>query len=68
MEKNQSIQEAPARLIKVYETYDQESLTDHLLIMAKDIEDALLQAGATPGKDYTYVKLFELAVQFKAPK
>jgi len=55
------------RLIKKYESYDEDALTDYLLIMAKDIEDALLHAGATPGKDYTYMQLFELAVRYRAP-
>ena len=38
-------------------------MTDFLSIAARDIEDALLQCGAEPGKDYTYMDLFKLAVQ-----
>jgi len=39
-----------------------DSLTDHLYSVAKDIEKAMIMAGAKPGKDYTYLDLFKLAV------
>lgn len=55
------------RLIREYENYDAESLTDHLLILAKDIENALLAAGAQPGTDYTYETVFSLAVRYHPP-
>ncbi len=55
------------RLIKEYENYDTESLTDHLLVLAKDIEDGLLAAGAQPGTDYTYETGSSLAVRYRPP-
>jgi len=51
------------RLIKEFKRFEDESMTDFLSIAARDIEDALLQCGAEPGKDYTYMDLFKLAVQ-----
>lgn len=66
MPKNENLDHGDNRLIKKYEAYEEGSLTDHLLIIAKDIEDELLHAGAIPGKDYTYMQIFELAGRYKA--
>ena len=36
-------------------------LSDEYFALAYNVEDALLYAGAVPGKDYTYLDLFRLA-------
>ena len=43
---------------------DTTSLEDLLLVVAKNIEEAMLTAGAEPGKDYTYRDLFTLSLPF----
>ncbi len=52
-------------LIRRYENYGLTSsdapLDDLLLVIATNIEDALISAGAVPGKDYTMLDLFKLA-------
>jgi hypothetical protein len=53
----------PPRLIKAFDREMSDSLTDLLMIAARDIEDAMVQSGAVPGKDYTYLELYKLAVQ-----
>lgn len=45
-------------------TNDDAPLTDLLLALAANIEDALLQAGARPHKDYTTLDVFKLAAPF----
>lgn len=50
------------RLINEFNEYALDTLTDYLSILARDIEDALIQCGAEPGKDYGYLDLFKLAV------
>jgi hypothetical protein len=45
-------------------TTDPSTLEDLVLIMAKNIEQALIQAGAIPGTDYTIKDLFSLATPF----
>ncbi len=57
---------SPERLIADYNDYDDETMMDLLSMAARDIEDAMLQCGAKPGKDYTYLDLFRLAVDFCA--
>lgn len=37
-------------------------LSDLLLVLAKEVETAMQEAGAEPGVDYTFVDLFKLAV------
>lgn len=51
------------RLINEYENYAPDTLTDYLLIIARDVEDSMMQAGAEPGKDYTYLDIFKMAVE-----
>jgi hypothetical protein len=53
----------PERLIKSFEKYDEQTLTDHLSFLARDIEDAMLQCGGVPGIDYTFMDIFKLASQ-----
>lgn len=53
------------RIVKEYDSYDTDSLTDVLMIIMTDIEDALLQAGAEPGKDYNYRDLMNWAIPFQ---
>ena len=52
-------------LIRRYENYGLTSsdapLDDLLLVIATNIEDALISAGAVPGGDYTMLDLFQLA-------
>ena len=52
------------RLVKEYDEYDEydsNTLTDTLLICARDFEDAMLAAGASPEKDYDYKFIFDQA-------
>lgn len=48
-------------LIPPFEGLDETTFHDTLLMFAKNIEDALIDAGATPGEDYTRLDLFRLA-------
>lgn len=66
MSHDDKLSHPPSRLIAEFDNYDEESLTDHLLLLAKDIENALLQAGAVPNKDYSYIQIFELAVKYRS--
>lgn len=52
------------KLIPDFETIDQNSLEDLLLVFAKTVEDSLLQAGAVPGKDYTILDCYKIAQPF----
>lgn len=52
------------KLIRDYEVTDHSSLEDLLLVMAKNVEDSMLQAGAKPGDDYTILDLYKLAQPF----
>ena len=45
-----------------------EDLSDYLLIVAMNIEDSLVTAGAVPNKDYTYLDLIKLAQPFALEK
>lgn len=40
------------------------SLEDLLLVMAKNVEESLLEGGAKPGKDYGVLDLYKLAQPF----
>ena len=51
-------------LIRFFSSTEPEALEDLLLIMAKNVEEAMLMAGAKPGEDYTYRDLFTLATPF----
>ena len=42
----------------------QKELSDFYIMMARNIEDALIFSGAEPGKDYTILDLFKLAQPF----
>lgn len=50
-------------MIKEYENYDEDSLCDYLLIIAGNVEDSLIAAGATPKTDYTYLDVYKMAVE-----
>ena len=54
------------RLIKEYKRYGKDSLGDYLLILATDVEDSMIEAGAEPGKDYTYLDIFKMATTIYA--
>lgn len=43
---------------------EQNSLDDIYLIVARNIEHALMNTGAEPGKDYSILDLFQLAQPF----
>lgn len=51
-------------LIRRYDNVYTEDLSDALLCVAACIEDSYQQAGAEPGKDYTYNDLMNLAMQY----
>lgn len=51
------------RLINEYKDYDEDSLCDYLLIIAGNVEDSLMAAGAVPKIDYTYLDIYKLAVE-----
>jgi hypothetical protein len=51
-----------SHLIRFVGQTEPEALEDLLLIMAKNVESAMITAGAEPGKDYTYQDLFTLAM------
>jgi len=52
------------RLIRDYEDFDNNDLGDRLRLISKNIEDSLVNTGAIPGKDYTYMDLYRMAIQF----
>ncbi|ELA5262268.1 hypothetical protein OFE41_001906 [Salmonella enterica subsp. enterica serovar Bareilly] len=51
-------------LIRRYKEVYPDDLSDALLCVAACIEDSYQQAGAKPGKDYTYNDLMKLAMQY----
>ena len=51
-------------LIPNFTTIVRDDFSDFYVIMAKNIEDALMTARAEPGKDYTILDLFRLAQPF----
>lgn len=51
-------------LIRYVSSADVTALEDLLLVMAKNVEAAMTEAGAEPGKDYTYRDLFTMALPF----
>ncbi|HAF2461218.1 TPA: hypothetical protein G9F28_004920 [Salmonella enterica] len=52
------------KLIKRYKGVDIRDLCDALLTVAACIEGSYIQAGAEPGKDYTYNDLMNLAMRY----
>ncbi|OIN39412.1 hypothetical protein AO411_2024920 [Salmonella enterica subsp. enterica serovar Sarajane] len=52
------------KLIRRYEAVGVDDLGDALLCVAACIEDSYIQAGAEPGKDYTYNDLMNLAMRY----
>lgn len=55
---------AKNHLINNFETTSMKSFEDFFLVIAKNIEDSLIMAGATPEKDYTILDLYKLAQPF----
>jgi hypothetical protein len=51
-------------LIPRFEHICRDDFTDFFTIVAKNIEDSMIQSGATPGKDYTILDLYKLAQPF----
>jgi len=51
-------------LLKDYDKVSPTALEDLLLTMAKNVESSMIQAGATPGKDYTVLDLYKLVQPF----
>ena len=49
------------RLIKHFDNLQNDHLNDVMIIMAKNVEDSLLECGAIPGEDYTLLDLYKLA-------
>lgn len=55
----------PRRLINIRQKeIGDKYLSNKLLVLAQNIEEALLMAGATPGDDYTYLELIDRAIPF----
>ena len=52
------------QLIRDFETVDQTAFEDFFMVIAKNIEDSLIQSGAVAGKDYSYIDLYNLAQPF----
>tara|TARA_R110002050_G_scaffold57423_3_gene128918 strand:- start:72966 stop:73175 length:210 start_codon:yes stop_codon:yes gene_type:complete len=48
-------------LITEYQHVDTRTLQDNWLEVARTIELSMLQAGAVPGTDYSYLDLYKLA-------
>lgn len=52
------------KLIRNIRLIDKATFEDYYLAIAKNIEDSLVEAGATPGEDYTIIDLYTLAQPF----
>ena len=52
------------KLMPDFSEVDQNTLENMLLVLAKTVKDSLLQAGATPAKDYTILDCYKLAQPF----
>lgn len=50
------------------EQCDVNYISDALLVVASNIEDTLLLNGAEPGKDYSYMDLYNLAMKYVLSK
>lgn len=57
-------QKSPQPLMKRWETMGSHDLSDELYAIAYSIEQTFLNAGAVPGKDYSYLDLVKLAQPF----
>jgi hypothetical protein len=55
-------------LIKRYQKYDENSLSDWIIMMAAEVEDAYLEAGGQPNIDYTFHQIMEAAVRLVIAK
>jgi len=53
-----------APLMKKWGAMGSHDLTDELYAIAYNIEQTMLNAGAVPGKDYSYLDLIKLAQPF----
>ncbi|WP_045958787.1 hypothetical protein [Xenorhabdus poinarii] len=42
----------------------QPNIKDYLRLIALNIEESMLEAGATPGKDYTFIDIYKMAMQY----
>lgn len=51
------------KLIKKFDDYNESMLTDILMVYCMNIENAMIQMGAEPGKDYSYQDLMTWAIQ-----
>ena len=47
-------------LIPDFEHTDTRTLQDQWLVLAKTLEQSLIESGATPGKDYNHLDLYKL--------
>ena len=47
-----------------YNNTGMDEFSDLFMIMAKNVEDSLIQGGATPGEDYSILDLYRLAQPF----
>lgn len=45
-------------------TFGEKDLTDYLRVIAINIEDSMIEAGAVPGKDYTFIDIYKMAMQY----
>jgi len=54
----------PPYLITKFESTNPKTFDDLLLVLAKNVEDSLLSAGAIPGKDYTILDCYKMAQPF----
>ncbi|ACH85054.1 MULTISPECIES: hypothetical protein [Acidithiobacillus] len=52
------------QLLRQVDKADPSTLEDLLLIMAKNMEHSLIEAGATPGKDYSIHDLYTWSTPF----
>lgn len=59
-----SPQVVQSRLVHLPDNIDGSALSDKLLMYMHEVEDALIQAGAKPKKDYNYQDLLIAASQF----
>lgn len=55
-------------LIPKFTNICRDDFSDFYALIAKNIEESLLTAGAIPGKDYTFLDLYRLAQPFVLEK
>jgi hypothetical protein len=56
------------RLILKYRSYETDTFCDFLLLIATEIEDSMIAAGAVPGEDYKILDIFQMAIQIQSKK